>query len=126
MLTPSTDPKFENKPDDFWALNHPTAKRIALNDCARNDQFVSVSAQSCHGSSGPAYVFLIINGHGFSINSANTQESTRALAEAFPRGAEYGCAIEKPATTGERVIDAALAVFIGVCLAAALVSWWSS
>ena len=56
----------------------------------------------------------------------NSRKYPRTLAEAFPRGAEYGCAIEKPATTGERVIDAALAVFIGVCLAAALVSWWSS
>lgn len=56
----------------------------------------------------------------------NTRKYPRTLAEAFPRGPEYGCAIETPATTGERVIDAAFAVFIGVCLAAALVSWWSS
>lgn len=56
----------------------------------------------------------------------NTRRYPRTLAEAFPHGAEYGCAIEKPVTTGERILDVAFAVFIGFCLAAALVSWWSS
>lgn len=80
--------RFPNQPNDFWALNHPTAKRIALSDCLRNDQFASVSAQSCHGSSGPAYVFLIINGPGFSINSGNTPEVARAFAAALIAAAD--------------------------------------
>ena len=56
----------------------------------------------------------------------NTRRFPRTMDEAFPRGAQYGCAIEKPVTTGERVADVVFAAFIGACLAAALVSWWSS
>lgn len=95
MSTPTTSArKFENEPDDFWALNHQTASRIALNDCTRNDQFASVSAQSGRGSSSPAYVFLIINGAGFSMHGANTPESTRALAAALIEAADLCEAFE--------------------------------
>lgn len=56
----------------------------------------------------------------------NSRKFPRTMDEAFPHGPQYGCAIEKPVTTGERITDAAFAAFIGICLAAALVSWWSS
>ena len=56
----------------------------------------------------------------------NSRKFPRTMDQAFPFGAEYGCAIEKPVTTGERIVDALFAAFIGVCLAAAFVSWWSS
>lgn len=56
----------------------------------------------------------------------NTRRYPRTLDEAFPGGAAYGCALERPAPRGERLAGVALAICIGVALAAALVSWWAS
>lgn len=56
----------------------------------------------------------------------NTRRYPRTLREAFPFGAEYGAAIERPARTPEIVADIVLAVVIGIGFAALLVHWWSS
>lgn len=56
----------------------------------------------------------------------NTRRYPRTMDEAFPHGAEYGCAIERPETDGERMAGVVLAVLIGIGLACALVHWWSS
>ena len=52
----------------------------------------------------------------------NSRRYPRTLNEAFPRGAEYGCAIEKP----RPVADVSLAVVIGIALALALIAWWTA
>lgn len=56
----------------------------------------------------------------------NTRKYPRTMDEAFPHGAEYGCAIERPETSGEKLAGIALAIVIGVCLSGVLVQWWSS
>ena len=56
----------------------------------------------------------------------NTRKFPRTLDEAFPTGAHYGCAIEKPRRDWEPAAGYALAIVIGVALAAALVQWWST
>jgi len=59
--------------------------------------------------------------------NTTTKRFARSMAEAFPHGAEYGNAIEHfPASRLEKSAGVALAMFIGFCLAMALVSWWSS
>lgn len=55
----------------------------------------------------------------------NTRRYPRSTAEAFPTGPQYGCAIEKPYHSWEPAAGYALAIVIGVSLAAALVKWWS-
>ena len=60
------------------------------------------------------------------FDTLNTRRYPRTLDEAFPHGAAYGCALTRPETRGERAAGVALAIFIGVALAAALVNWWSS
>ncbi len=56
----------------------------------------------------------------------NTRRFPRTLDEAFPRGASYGCAVERPEPTGERLAGVVLALTIGIGLAALLAAWWSS
>ena len=58
--------------------------------------------------------------------TVNTRKYSRTMDQAFPFGAKYGCAIERPQTDGERMAGLVLAVVIGVCLAAALVHWWAA
>lgn len=60
------------------------------------------------------------------FDTLNTRRYPRTLDEAFPRGAAYGCALTRPEARGEKLAGVALAVTIGVCLAAALVNWWSA
>lgn len=50
----------------------------------------------------------------------------RTLDEAFPYGAEYGCAVTRYESIAGRWAGYALAILIGVLLAAWLVKWWSS
>lgn len=56
----------------------------------------------------------------------NTRKFSRTMDQAFPFGPEYGCSIEKPVNTWERVADVVLAVVIGTCLALALSHWWTA
>ena len=56
----------------------------------------------------------------------NTRKYPRTMDEAFPHGAEYGCAIERPETSGEKLAGIVLAIVIGICLSGVLVQWWSS
>ena len=56
----------------------------------------------------------------------NTRKYPRTLAEAFPHGPEYGCALERPETAGEKMAGVVLAIMIGIGLACALVNWWAS
>lgn len=56
----------------------------------------------------------------------NTRRYPRTLDEAFPRGMTYGCAIERPETSGEKLAGIVLAIVIGICLSGVLVQWWSS
>lgn len=60
------------------------------------------------------------------FDTLNTRRYPRTLDEAFPHGASYGCALTRPETRGEKLAGVALALVIGVCLAGALVQWWSS
>lgn len=60
------------------------------------------------------------------MNTLNTRRFPRTLDQAFPFGADYGCAITRPDTRREWLAGVLLAIVIGVLLAAALVSWWSS
>lgn len=50
----------------------------------------------------------------------------RTLDEAFPYGAEYGCAVTRYESIAGRWAGYALAILISVLLAAWLVKWWSS
>jgi hypothetical protein len=51
------------------------------------------------------------------MNNPTTRRHPRTLGEAFG-GADYGCAIERPAPRPmEKVLDYALAIFIGLALA---------
>ena len=34
----------------------------------------------------------------------NARKYPRTMAEAFPRGAEYGCAIERPMDSGDKLV----------------------
>lgn len=56
----------------------------------------------------------------------NTRRYPRTLNEAFPHGVDYGCAIDRPETSGEKLAGVALAVAISAGLAWLLVCWWSS
>lgn len=60
------------------------------------------------------------------MTTLNTRRYPRTLDEAFPHGAAYGCALTRPETRGEKLAGFALAAIIGICLAAALVNWWSA
>ena len=102
MPTPSAPaPQFENTPDDFWALNHPTAKRLALNNGAGRDKFANVSAHSCRSNTGPAYVFLSINGPGFDVHGGYTTESARALGAALIEASDLCDTFEAAQTIAE-------------------------
>lgn len=56
----------------------------------------------------------------------NTRRYPRTLNDAFRTGPQYGCAIERQSRSWEPAAGYGLAIVIGVCLAAALVKWWSS
>ena len=56
----------------------------------------------------------------------NTRKFSRTMNEAFPHGVDYGCAIERRDTAGDRMAGIVLAVVIGIAGAAALVRWWSA
>ena len=56
----------------------------------------------------------------------NTRKYPRTLDEAFPFDTDYACAITRPSTRGERLLDWTLGIIVAVCLAAALVNWWAS
>jgi hypothetical protein len=60
------------------------------------------------------------------FDALNTRRYPRTLNEAFPSGPAYGCALTRPETRGEKLAGIGLAVFIGVCLAGALIQWWST
>ena len=51
----------------------------------------------------------------------NTRRYPRTTAEAFPIGPEYGCAIERPASTGHRA--AGWAMVAAVVYLAGLLIW---
>ena len=55
----------------------------------------------------------------------NTRQYHRNSMLAFPRTAEYGCAIERPHRR-EKVASVILACAIGIGLALALVKWWAA
>lgn len=48
----------------------------------------------------------------------------RTMDQAFPKGAEYGCAVK--IYKSNHWLDAVVAAVIGVGLACLLVAWWSS
>lgn len=53
-----------------------------------------------------------------------TRKHPRTLNEAFPRTAEYGCAIERPSKR-ERIAEYLGAICVGLMFASLLVIGWS-
>lgn len=59
----------------------------------------------------------------------NTRRYHRTLDQAFPFGAECGCAIQGYSGLPrrlEKLRDVGLAVIVGVVIAAVLVQWWAA
>lgn len=53
----------------------------------------------------------------------NTRRYPRTMNEAFQRTAEYGCAIERPLTTGDRAVTVAC-IFASLYLAGLFLWEW--
>lgn len=53
----------------------------------------------------------------------NTRRYPRTTNEAFQRTAEYGCAIERPLTTGDKAVTVAC-IFAALYLAVFFISEW--
>lgn len=54
--------------------------------------------------------------------NSTTKRFARSMDEAFPKGMNYACSIER--TRDSKLFDIALAVSIGLALCGLVLEWW--